>query len=51
MAELLIGQPMFRGSDTDSQLQEIIKQLGAPAKDLVKELVPEFTQKLPQILP
>jgi hypothetical protein len=44
---MLNGQPIFVAENNESMLTEIIKKIGAPDKGLVKQLNPEFTQKLP----
>ena len=50
MAELLIGQPIFPGDSGVDQLVEIIKVLGTPSKDQIKQMNPNYTEfKFPQI--
>lgn len=50
MAELLLGQPIFPGDSGVDQLVEIIKVLGTPTRDQIKEMNPNYTEfKFPQI--
>ncbi|XP_050300449.1 glycogen synthase kinase-3 beta isoform X3 [Anthonomus grandis grandis] len=50
LAELLLGQPIFPGDSGVDQLVEIIKVLGTPTKDQIKEMNPNYTEfKFPQI--
>ena len=50
MAELLIGQPIFPDDSGVDQLVEIIKILGTPSKDQIKQMNPNYTEfKFPQI--
>ncbi|XP_075261885.1 glycogen synthase kinase-3-like isoform X2 [Convolutriloba macropyga] len=50
MAELLIGQPIFPGDSGVDQLVEIIKVLGTPSKEQIKQMNPNYTEfKFPQI--
>ena len=52
MAELLLGQPIFPGESGVDQLVEIIKVLGTPTKEQIKEMNPNYTEfKFPQIAP
>lgn len=52
MAELLIGSPLFPGDSGVDQLIEIIKILGTPTKEEIKEMNPNHTSfKFPQIRP
>lgn len=50
LAELLLGQPIFPGDSGVDQLVEIIKVLGTPSKDQIKEMNPNYQEfKFPQI--
>ena len=50
MAELLLGRPIFPGSSGVDQLVEIIKVLGTPTKEELKEMNPNYQEfKFPQI--
>ncbi|XP_076273758.1 glycogen synthase kinase 3 beta homolog shaggy isoform X2 [Rhynchophorus ferrugineus] len=50
LAELLLGQPIFPGDSGVDQLVEIIKVLGTPTKEQIKEMNPNYTEfKFPQI--
>lgn len=50
MAELLLGQPIFPGDSGVDQLVEIIKVLGTPTRDQIREMNPNYTEfKFPQI--
>ena len=50
LAELLLGQPIFPGDSGVDQLVEIIKVLGTPNRDQIKEMNPNYTEfKFPQI--
>ncbi|XP_063710702.1 glycogen synthase kinase-3-like [Symsagittifera roscoffensis] len=50
MAELLLGQPIFPGDSGVDQLVEIIKVLGTPSKDQIKDMNPNYNDfKFPQI--
>ena len=50
LAELLLGQPIFPGDSGVDQLVEIIKVLGTPTRDQIKEMNPNYTEfKFPQI--
>ena len=52
LAELLLGQPIFPGDSGVDQLVEIIKVLGTPNKEQIKEMNPHYTEfKFPQIKP
>ncbi|XP_003729382.1 glycogen synthase kinase-3 beta [Strongylocentrotus purpuratus] len=52
LAELLLGQPIFPGDSGVDQLVEIIKVLGTPSRDQIKEMNPNYTEfKFPQIKP
>lgn len=52
MAELLLGQPIFPGASGVDQLVEIIKVLGTPTREQIKEMNPHYTEfKFPQIKP
>ncbi|GAU89015.1 hypothetical protein RvY_01614 [Ramazzottius varieornatus] len=52
MAELMLGQPIFPGDSGVDQLVEIIKVLGTPSKDQIREMNPNYTEfKFPQIKP
>lgn len=50
MAELLLGQPIFPGDSGVDQLVEIIKVLGTPTREQIREMNPNYTEfKFPQI--
>jgi len=50
LAELLLGQPIFPGDSGVDQLVEIIKILGTPTKDQIREMNPNYQEfKFPQI--
>lgn len=50
VAELLLGQPIFPGDSGVDQLVEIIKVLGTPTRDQIKEMNPNYQEfKFPQI--
>jgi len=50
MAELLLGQPIFPGDSGVDQLVEIIKVLGTPTRDQIREMNPNYQEfKFPQI--
>lgn len=52
MAELILGQPLFPGDSGIDQLVEIIKILGTPSKDQIKNMNSNYTEhKFPQIKP
>ena len=52
LAELLLGQPIFPGDSGVDQLVEIIKVLGTPTREQIKEMNPHYTEfKFPQIKP
>ncbi len=42
LAELVTGQPIFKGVSAHLQLVEIIKLLGTPSQDEVKAMNPKF---------
>lgn len=47
---VLLGQPIFPGDSGVDQLVEIIKVLGTPTRDQIKEMNPNYTEfKFPQI--
>lgn len=49
-AELLLGRPMFPGESGVDQLVEIIKVLGTPTKEQIREMNKNYTEfKFPQI--
>ena len=49
-AELMHGQPIFPGDSGVDQLVEIIKVLGTPTREQIKEMNPNYTEfKFPQI--
>ena len=43
LAELLLGQPIFPGDSGVDQLVEIIKILGTPTRDQIREMNPNYT--------
>lgn len=50
LAELLLGQPIFPGDSGVDQLVEIIKILGTPTKEQIREMNRNYTEfKFPQI--
>ncbi|XP_034559986.1 glycogen synthase kinase-3 beta-like isoform X3 [Notolabrus celidotus] len=50
LAELLFGQPIFPGDSGVDQLVEIIKVLGTPTREQIREMNPNYTEfKFPQI--
>jgi len=50
LAELMMGQPIFPGESGVDQLVEIIKLLGTPTKESIKEMNPNYTEfKFPTI--
>ena len=50
LAELLLGEPIFPGASGVDQLVEIIKVLGTPTRDQIKEMNRNYTEfKFPQI--
>lgn len=51
-AELLLGQPIFPGDSGVDQLVEIIKVLGTPTKEQIRQMNSNYTEfKFPQIKP
>ena len=49
-AELLLGQPIFPGESGVDQLVEIIKVLGTPSHEQIRDMNPEYREfKFPQI--
>ena len=52
MAELILGQPLFPGESGIDQLVEIIKILGTPSKEQIRNMNPNYMEhKFPQIKP
>lgn len=52
MAELVFGLPLFPGDSGVDQLVEIIKILGTPLREQIKNMNPNYTEyKFPQIKP
>lgn len=52
LAELLLGHPIFPGDSGVDQLVEIIKVLGTPTKEQIREMNQHYTEfKFPQIKP
>jgi len=50
LAELILCQPIFPGESGVDQLVEIIKVLGTPSKEQIREMNPHYTEfKFPQI--
>ena len=50
LAELLLGVPIFPGDSGVDQLVEIIKVLGTPTRDQIREMNPNYQEfKFPQI--
>ncbi|KAL4492572.1 hypothetical protein ABPG72_007685 [Tetrahymena utriculariae] len=41
VAEMLLGEPLFKGSSSLDQLVEVMKVLGAPTPEQIKEMNPE----------
>ena len=51
IAELILGQPIFRGNNAHSQIIEIIKKLGTPTEDEVSAMNPDYQNKqLPKVV-
>lgn len=49
-AELLLGQPIFPGDSGVDQLVEIIKVLGTPTREQIRQMNSNYTEfKFPQI--
>lgn len=47
---MLLGQPIFPGDSGVDQLVEIIKVLGTPTREQIREMNPNYTEfKFPQI--
>lgn len=42
IAELILGQPIFRGNNAHSQIIEIIKKLGTPTEAEVSAMNPDY---------
>lgn len=52
MGELILGRPLFPGDSGVDQLVEIIKVLGTPSREQIRDLNPNYTEyKFPQIKP
>lgn len=52
LAELLLGQPIFPGDSGVDQLVEIIKVLGTPTREQIRQMNPNYQEfKFPQIRP
>jgi len=52
LAELLMGQPIFPGDSGVDQLVEIIKVLGTPTREQIREMNQHYTEfRFPQIKP
>ena len=52
IAELLLGQPVFPGESGVDQLVEIIKVLGTPTREQIRDMNPNYTEfRFPQIKP
>ena len=52
MAELILGQPLFPGESGIDQLVEIIKILGTPSREQIKNMNPNYMEhRFPQIKP
>ncbi|CAH8356990.1 unnamed protein product [Eruca vesicaria subsp. sativa] len=52
MAELFLGHPLFPGETSVDQLVEIIKILGTPSREEIKNMNPRYNDfKFPQIKP
>lgn len=50
IAELLIGCPLFKGEQPHSQLVEIIKKLGTPIEEEIREMNPNYKEfKFPNL--
>ena len=50
-AEMLLGEPIFKGENSMGQLVEIIKVLGTPTKEQVDAMTKRCDVKLPQLRP
>ncbi len=44
MAELLLGSPLFPGESGVDQLVEIIKVLGTPTREQIRDMNPSYTE-------
>lgn len=52
IAELLLGEPLFKGEMAHSQLIEIIKKLGSPSEEQILKMNPDYKRKgFPMIEP
>lgn len=51
LAEMLLGQPIFRGTTSEDQLAKIIRVLGAPTARQVQEMNPAFRGVPPRAAP
>ena len=52
VAELLLGEPLFKGEMAHSQLIEIIKKLGSPSEEQILKMNPDYKRKgFPMIEP
>ncbi|KAG1686930.1 Glycogen synthase kinase-3 beta [Nymphon striatum] len=50
LAELLLGQPIFPGDSGVDQLVEIIKVLGTPSREQIRDMNPNYSEfRFPQI--
>jgi serine/threonine protein kinase len=50
LAELLLGQPIFPGESGVDQLVEIIKVLGTPTREQIRQMNPNYQEfRFPQI--
>jgi len=50
-AEMLLGEPIFRGENSMGQLIEIIKVLGTPTREQIDSMTKRLDVKLPQLRP
>ena len=52
IAELILGEPLFKGEMPHSQLIEIIKKLGSPTEEQILAMNPDYKRKsFPRIEP
>lgn len=51
VAELLLGEPIFKGVNAHSQIIEIIKKMGTPTEEEISAMNPDYQNKqLPRVL-
>jgi hypothetical protein len=50
MGELILGSPMFKGENAHDQLVNIIKKIGSPSENEIKEMNPDYKElKFPSL--